>query len=115
MFVEIMFSKRNKIYFWIYLLSFCNFLVVSADKDSLSIWSCKILAQFFNWSMIFHGVVMATHSKTVVSVKFSSVKANLNKCECEGSPSSIQWPSLVWSEKEKNYKKLGEKSKKKKI
>ena len=56
---------------------------------------------------------MATHSKTVVSVKFSSVKANLNKCECEGSPSSIQWPSLVWSEKEKNYKKLGKKSKKK--
>ena len=49
---------------------------------------------------------MATHSKTVVSVKFSSVKANLNRCECEGSPSSIQWPSLVWSEKEKNYKKL---------
>ena len=80
-------------------------MVFSADKDSLSIWSCKILAQFFNWSMIFHGVVMATHSKTVVSVKFSSVKANLNKCECEGSPSSIQWPSLVWSEKEKKMTK----------
>ena len=81
------------------LLSFWSFLVFSADNANLSIWSCRIRAQFFNWSMIFHGVVIATHNSTVLSVKLSSVNAKRNKFECSGSPSNIQCPSRVWSEK----------------
>ena len=80
------------------LLSFWSFLVFSADNANLSIWSCRIRAQFFNWSMIFHGVVIATHNSTVLSVKLSSVNAKRNKFECSGSPSNIQCPSRVWSE-----------------
>ena len=63
-------------------------------------WSCRIVAQFLSWSMIFQGVVMATHNKMVESVKLSSVNEKRNKLECAGSPSKIQWPSRVWSEKD---------------
>lgn len=46
---------------------------------------------------MFQGVVMATHSNRVVSVKLDSFRANRNRCEWAMSPSKIQWPSRVWS------------------
>ncbi len=54
-----------------------------------------MVAQFRNWSMMFHGVVMATQSNTVVSVKLDSVRANRSRCEWDGSPSRVQWPRRV--------------------
>lgn len=81
-----------------FLLSFCNLFVSSADKVSLSIWSCNSVAQLCNWSIIFQGVVIATHNKILVSVKFDSLRAKRNKWEWARSPSNIQCPRRVWSE-----------------
>ena len=58
-------------------------------------WSWRSEAQFCNWSMMFHGVVIETQIRIVLSVKLDSVSANLRRCAWLGSPSRIHAPKRV--------------------